>query len=235
MLIHTTSHFMIYFGDAGESIATQEIAEQKNAESIGSIAQRVQASQVVFLRQEHGIVGMHVKNNDENNYFFMQTGDYLFTQKKGCGIGVVTADCLPIVVHDPVTNVIGVIHAGWRGLAAGIVQTALQNMIDVVGMKLDNVEIIIGPGARVCCYEVQPSFIDNFMQYENWQDFFVFLDNTIYFDAQAFVTILARNLGIGAEKIYTTYNVCTICNPFFCSYRREKENARRQITMVCLR
>ena len=235
MFIHKDLRFTIYFGDAQESITLGEIAEQQSTPALQNIAQQVRAEQVAFLHQTHGVDGMEVACDDDQNYFFQHDGDYLFTQKKNCGIGVVTADCLPIVIYDPVTHTSGIVHAGWKGLVAGILSVAIGDIVAKTGQEVSLFEIYLGPAGRPCCYEVQQDFIDKFAEYrENHHDFFIKRDGRTYFDSTAFIIVIARSLGIKREKIYTRYNVCTICNLSFCSYRREQEKARRQVTMICL-
>ncbi|MBV8661023.1 MAG: peptidoglycan editing factor PgeF [Candidatus Dependentiae bacterium] len=234
MFVHKTTSFSIYFGDAQESVSLQEISLQQNTQALKNIAQQLQIDQVALLRQEHGTQGLQIKFDDNQKYFFSPTGDYLFTQKLECGIGVVTADCLPIVLHDPITKTVGIIHAGWRGLSAGVFQITIQKIIDAIGVESSDLEIYLGPAARPCCYEVQQDFVDQFQKYNNDSEFFIKKESKIYFDSRTFILVLARNLGISEEKIYTKYNVCTICNESYCSYRREKEKARRQISMICL-
>lgn len=246
MFFYKTQHFSMYFGDRQDSISVDEIANQRKINAIISITSRFiqpladkqlkeESLQTVFLHQNHGVQGRQVKIDDNQSQFFQQEGDYLFTQKKECGIGVVTADCLPIVLYDPITHTAGIVHAGWKGLAAGVFQVAVHDMVEKIGLSPINLHIFLGPAARPCCYEVQQDFVDNFVEYhDNYYDFFIKKDLKIFFDSRAFIIVLARSLGIDEENIYTRYNLCTICNESFCSYRREKEKARRQITIICL-
>jgi YfiH family protein len=234
MFIHKTSEFTIYFGDAVESVLLEEIGKQKNTQNLQKIAQRIQAEHIALLRQEHRVQGRIIELSDDQSYFFQSTGDYLITQKKDYGIGVVTGDCLSIVIYDRVTHTAGIVHAGWKGLLAGVFQIAIDDMIEKKGVYVAHLEIYLGPAARSCCYEVQQDFVDQFKKYENDPFIFIKKDGKTYFDSQSFIIVIARSLGIEQEKLYTRYNVCTICNLSFCSYRREQEKARRQVTMICL-
>lgn len=235
MFMYKTLEISIYFGDAQESISLEEIDNQQKTQALTSIAQKMNVDQIVFLKQEHGVQGKIIELGDKQSCFFNSIGDYLITQKKDCGIGVVTGDCLPIVVHDPITCTIAVIHAGWKGLSAGILQIVVAEMVEQIGVVPENISIYLGPAARSCCYEVQQDFMEQFCEHQEYYDaFFIKRDGKMYFDSRSFIIVIARSLGIKQEKIYTRYNVCTICNLSFCSYRREKEKARRQITMICL-
>jgi len=224
----------IYFGGQQESISLDEIKNQQHTQSLRNIAQQLHVDHIAFLHQNHGSQGMQVEAEGCESYVFNPVGDYLVTNNKEYGIGVVTADCLPIVLYDPVHHASGIVHAGWKGLVAGVVQAAVQDMVEKFKSCPTTLEVYVGPAAGSCCYEVQQDFVDNFEKYGNEQLFFTKKGSRTYFDSRAFVIVLARSLGIDEEKIYTRYNVCTICNLSFCSYRREKEKARRQITMVCL-
>lgn len=235
MKLHQDKFFSIYFGDQEQSVSVDEIAAGTSTQAIQQIAELLGIKQTVSLAQTHGIQGMQIDIDDERNYNFTPVGDYLFTQRKNCGIGVVTADCLPIVIYDPVLHAAGIVHAGWKGLVAEVFQVAITQMIKKLGSKSQDIMIYLGPAARPCCYEVQQDFIDCFSKYQNNSSFFfIKKDTKTYFDSRLFIDLVARNLGIKHENIYTRYNVCTICTLSFCSYRRQKDQARRQVTMISL-
>jgi YfiH family protein len=234
MFIFKSDQFSIYFGDASQSITTHDIQQKQITQNLQNIAQQAGADQVVFLQQTHGVQGAVIKDGVNQTQFLQQQGDFIIMNKKNCGIGVLTADCLPIVIYDPITHSAGIIHAGWKGSAANIFAITIQNMVQEFTTCPADVQIYFGPVAGACCYEVSTDFIDNFKQYPNYQDAFIEKNNKIYFDSTVFTAIIARNLGIEDKNIYTTYNVCTICDTSFCSYRREKENASRQITLISL-
>lgn len=235
MQIHQGINFSIYFGDQEDSIACHEILAGEKTFNLKCIADRLQVNQIALLLQNHGVQGLHIQLDDDQNYIFSQPGDYLVTQRTYCGIGVVTADCVPIVLYDPITHIAAIIHAGWKGLLANIVQSAIYAMVEKISTQPEYIQMYIGPCALSCCYEVQQDFIDRFT--ENFQDaasFFVKKEDKIYFDCIVCINVIARNLGIKQENIYTMYNVCTICTLSFCSYRRQKDKARRQVTMISL-
>lgn len=79
--------------------------------------------------------------------------DGYVTREKGVAIGVKTADCVPILLYDPVSSVIGALHAGWRGSTAGIALAGLEKMISL-GAKAQNIRAAIGAAIGKCCYEV---------------------------------------------------------------------------------
>lgn len=64
------------------------------------------------------------------------------------------ADCVPILLYDPVRSVVGLAHAGWRGTVSGIADAVVQTMVHEMGCRLENIRAGIGPSIGPCCYEV---------------------------------------------------------------------------------
>lgn len=79
--------------------------------------------------------------------------DALITNTPGIALVVFTADCTPILLHDPVTGAVGAVHAGWRGTALGIAAKAADAMVSAFGCKRENICAAIGPNIGSCCFE----------------------------------------------------------------------------------
>lgn len=94
-----------------------------------------------WLRQVHGAVAVEVRQPGEHAGV---EADALFTSTPGCRLAVRTADCIPVVLAGDGT--VGVVHAGWRGLAAGVIQATARAMGSVTTAH-------IGPHIRRGCYE----------------------------------------------------------------------------------
>ena len=80
--------------------------------------------------------------------------DGLVTNTPGLALVVFTADCTPILLHDPVTGAVGAVHAGWRGTAMDIAGKAVQTMVSAFGCDVQNIRAAIGPNIGFCCFEV---------------------------------------------------------------------------------
>jgi YfiH family protein len=82
-------------------------------------------------------------------------GDGLVTAEPGIVLAVLTADCAPVLLADPAAGVVAAVHAGWRGLAAGVVEAAVAAM---AGLGADPGACVglVGPAIGGCCYEVGP-------------------------------------------------------------------------------
>lgn len=81
-------------------------------------------------------------------------GDALITRKRGVALTMSTADCVPLLFFDPVTEAIGVAHAGWRGTARGIAAATVAALAEQFGSRPADIHVGIGPSIGPCCYEV---------------------------------------------------------------------------------
>ncbi len=88
--------------------------------------------------------------------------DALITSEKGLFLCVTVADCVPILLFDPLTGSVGAVHAGWRGTAAGIVRAAVGAMTTRFGSRPATLIASIGPSASDCCYKVGPDVASRF-------------------------------------------------------------------------
>ena len=79
--------------------------------------------------------------------------DGLITATRGLALMVFTADCTPILLHDPVTGAVGAVHAGWRGTAGGIAAEAVRGMVRHYGCRPENIRAAIGPNIDRCCFQ----------------------------------------------------------------------------------
>ena len=79
--------------------------------------------------------------------------DALVTDIPGVTLAVFSADCIPILLFDPVQPVVAACHAGWRGTALAIARRTVETMVDHYGCHLENIRAAIGPGIGGCCFE----------------------------------------------------------------------------------
>lgn len=70
--------------------------------------------------------------------------DALVTREKNLGLVIMSADCAPIVLVDPIAHVVGVVHVGWQGMLVGVVENSVEGMLDL-GAETQNMKAIIGP------------------------------------------------------------------------------------------
>jgi len=155
--------------------------------------------------------------------------DGLLTDSPGIVIGVKTADCLPVFFEDPVRGVVGAVHAGWRGLQAGILEKAVAKMTTVYGTEPSDLKAAIGPAIRGCCYEVGPEFASYFPGFYKEGRKSGQGAGGMFDPAQAAVSRL-REAGVKADQV-TDSGLCTACRmDLFYSFRGE--NTRERILSV---
>ena len=98
------------------------------------------------------------------NYFNKKfKADAIITNQKNLPIGILTADCVPILIHDNVSKVIAAIHAGWRGAYKGIINKVIKFMIKK-GSKRKNIYAAIGPCISQESYNVKMDFFEKFIK-----------------------------------------------------------------------
>ena len=79
--------------------------------------------------------------------------DGLVTNDPGTALVIFTADCTPILLHDPVTGAVGACHAGWRGTALDIAGKTVRKMVEAFGCEPKNIRAAIGPNLGACCFQ----------------------------------------------------------------------------------
>lgn len=160
--------------------------------------------------------------------------DALFSTVRGLSIGIVTADCVPILVATEDGSAVAAIHAGWRGLASGVIEAGLRAIESVSkGMSL---AAAVGPAARGCCYEVddpvREALSDNYA--ESLEEFLVpGRPGRYQLDLPCIATRILIENGVDQDKIGLQNRVCTICDADrFESYRRDGVDSGRLMHFI---
>lgn len=148
--------------------------------------------------------------------------DGVITMRQKTILTLKTADCLPILFHDPSSGVIGAIHAGWRGLAGEIIPKGIEAAIKYYKLNPETTQVVIGPGINGCCYRVSPDFPDHF---PDFPDAIRGLGKQISFDLDHVAVKQLHQMGIGDKQI-EVIPFCTCCQEPFFSYRRDQTTAR---------
>ncbi len=111
---------------------------------------------VVSSTQVHGDTVLQVGRAQQGQSLFREPlppCDGLITNEGGVALAVFTADCTPILLHDPVTGAVGACHAGWRGTALGIAAKTVAAMVAAFGCRPEDLRAAIGPNIAQCCFE----------------------------------------------------------------------------------
>ena len=150
-------------------------------------------------------------------------GDGLLTKNKNLAIGILTADCCPILFYDPKKNIIGAVHAGWKGAFKNI-SGKMVSEFKKKGTKLEDLYVAIGPTISQNSYEVKKDFKYRFLRQKlSNRKFFKIKRNKIYFDLVGYIYNQMKKSGIKNIEIIKkdTFNPK---NNFFSARRSLKNN-----------
>jgi YfiH family protein len=145
--------------------------------------------------------------------------DALITDRTGIGLMIQHADCQAILLHDPIKRVVGIIHAGWRGSIANIAPKTVQAMQKSYGCDPADLRAAISPSLGPCCAE----FVN--YQQELPAAFYRYQIRPHYFDFWAISRDQLHRAGVRTGNIAVA-NQCTVCNPDFFSFRRDRITGR---------
>ncbi len=156
-------------------------------------------------------------------------GDALITDQVGAGIGIRTADCVPILLLDCRNRAVAAVHAGWRGTAAGIVKCTIEKMSRDFQTQPADVYAAIGPCIRDCCYEVGSEVAGQFASvFPEWEPDAA----TRKLDLSEANRRQMQTAGVPPRHIFDS-GLCTTCQATqFFSYRREPENPGRMLAAI---
>jgi len=175
------------------------------------------------VKQVHGTEALVVDRPIIESDQFTGGWDALVTDQPGVTVAVRTADCVPVLVHDPRRRVVASIHAGWRGAVAGIIPKTLTLMASRFGSTRSDLRVSIGPSAGPCCYEVDDPVLDQLrMGLPDWGSVVRgYRGHKAQLDLKALIRRQVEGEGVSAPSV-SAVNLCTICHDqLFYSYRRE--------------
>jgi YfiH family protein len=158
------------------------------------------------------------------------------TDQPGVMVTVRTADCVPVLLHDPARRAVAAVHAGWRGALGGIVPRTIATMAERFGSVPAALRVAVGPSAGPCCYEVdEPVLAGLRASVPDWPSVLrVHRPGRALLDLRLLVRLQAEAAGVPADSIQAV-NLCTICRPaLFHSYRRDGEVRGTMVSGIML-
>ena len=195
------------------------------------LAAGIHDGRVVTMKQVHGDDIVEVKDTSVKE---AGEADGMMTSKPNVFLGVLTADCVPILLIAPTERVIGAVHAGWRGTLAGIAARAVKRLSDSYGIAPSNLEAALGPCIGACCYEVGEEVVSPLRA--RWGGL---TDASIetsgvkpHVDLRGLNRDILTQAGLRPDRVFEV-GPCTKCaaEDFF-SYRREGKETGRQISVI---
>jgi len=191
---------------------------------------------IVCSTQVHGNFIRVITKDDRGGLFKPNSNqaDGAITDTPGVALLVFTADCVPILLHDPVKNVIGAVHAGWRGTAADAVGTAVRKMESEFGCSPAEIKAAIGPCISKCCYETDADVADalRITLSAEAESCLTRQGEKYYTDLKEANRLLLSNSGVNDIVIS---NECTSCRcDKYWSHRKTNGQRGSQVSVIVL-
>ena len=176
---------------------------------------------LVLTRQTHSDIVRVVTEADCNGPFHRDYPecDALVTNTPGICLLVFTADCTPLLFHDPVTGAVGAAHAGWRGTVQAIGAKTVEAMVKNFGAKPENIRAAIGPNIGFCHFETDADVPEAVREaFGSEAEQYILKKGEKYFlDLKAINAMVLRRAGVRHIEIS---DACTMCSPdVFWSHR----------------
>ena len=153
--------------------------------------------------------------------------DALITAQKNLLVGVLTADCVPILLLDSVKGVVGAVHAGWKGTKEQIVYKTIIKMKEVFGCN--DIIAVIAPSIGACCYEVGSELAEHFGAYPQAVKH---INGKYLLDLPLINKMQLESAGVESKNIEMS-SICTSCNTEnFFSYRKEQGCSGRFLSFI---
>lgn len=187
---------------------------------------------LVHMRQIHSDIILTV---DENYTFDTPPEcDALITTKSNLPLMIMSADCTPILLHDPINHVIGVVHAGRAGALNRILPKTIETMHRMFGSEPSNVLIAMGPSIHGCCYEINASIAQEVIA-QGYPQALSQDDEKVFLDVNTILKRQLEELSIPGEHI-EVLEECTSCHKErYFSYRADRQKTGRIAGVIMLR
>jgi YfiH family protein len=178
---------------------------------------------------------LHIIEDTPDQWNRRREGDALATSLAGVAVGVLVADCFPILIADPDSGAVAAIHSGWRGTAQRILSKTIERMRAAFGSTPSRLLAAVGAGIRSCCFEVGAEVATLFEEsYPGANLGRPLAGRTAKYllDLPRALAIQCAEAGLAPEHVFDL-GACTCCSPQeFFSYRAEGQNAGRLMAVI---
>ena len=193
---------------------------------------------LLTVNQVHGSEILVIDQpNPDVSHFQRVESDAIITNQRNILIGILVADCFPIILYDKKKHVAGVIHLGWRGMAAGLLGRTVQAMREIFACQPTDLCAAVGPGIAAHSYEVDRPVRDAFRQGSGqWQRIATEVSLGHWqLDLQKSCLLQLDAAGIERSAV-DIVEECTCCHKeTLFSYRRDQGRTGRQMGFTLLR
>jgi len=190
---------------------------------------------LLLVKQVHGtdVLVVNSKNYDVS-HFQDVAADAIVTNQPNLMIGILVADCFPVLLFDPVNKVSAAIHAGWRGAAHGIIGKTIAAMTDEFGSDVSQIKAMVGPGISAEHYQVGKDVRDAFREGQgHWNEISEEVELGLWkLDIQQSINLQLKAAGIVTKNCEIS-DLCTWKQrELFFSYRRDDGQTGRQLGFI---
>ena len=215
-------------GDSMENV-------EKNIHILGD-ALGFDTGKLVMTRQTHSDIVRVVSDADHTSLCHRDYPecDGLVTNTNGVALMVFTADCTPLLFHDPVTGAVGAAHAGWRGTAKAIGAKVVEAMVENFGCKIENIHAAIGPNIAQCHFETDADVPDAMRaafgpEVEQWIEK---RGEKYYLDLKQINALALRRCGVKHIEISDACTYCQ-CDRFWSHRVTKGQRGSQGAVIVC--
>jgi YfiH family protein len=210
-------------GDDPE-VVSQNVCDMK-------LAVGIHDGRIVTMKQVHGDRLIEVKDPTIKE---AGEADGMVTREKNIFLGILTADCVPMLFLAREQKIVAVVHAGWRGTLGGIAGKTVKFFLENYGVLPSELEVALGPSIDACCYQIGRDVEQPLI--EQWAELasssLQTRDNVTYLHLRNLNQAILHRAGIPQSQIFRV-GPCTSCaKEEFFSYRREKKETGRQISFI---
>ncbi len=186
---------------------------------------KIKEKKVFFLNQQHTNKVVFFDKKTDETHVVKTEADAFITNEKNIGVGIVTADCAPILAYEADSGFIAGIHAGWKGALNGICENTILKLLEN-DVDIKKLAVAIGPCISKKNYEVKNDMLNKFLEKDSsFESYFEKANDKIYFDLAGFIRNRFEVMGIYNIE---TLRMCTYENfKIFFSNRRTCHNLEK--------
>ena len=206
--------------------------------NLNKVKKKIKARRLFLVNQIHSNKIILLKKIPINTKKYkVASADGIFTSLKNIGIGILSADCAPILIFDKQQKYICCIHAGWKGAHKNIISKAI-NLFNENKVSNKNILICIGPCISEKSYEVKKSFYKKIIKNKTcYKNFFIFYKSKIFFNLRLYIKSKILETGVKKNCIFNISKDTFANSSLFYSYRRsilnkEKDYGRNISTII---
>ncbi len=188
---------------------------QSVQQNLNIARQEIGADKLIILRQVHGNRCVTVDSSIDENAIF--EADALVTCNAKIALGILTADCVPVLLYDTQQQVIGAAHAGWRGACNNVLESVVHSMH---ALGANNISALLGPSIQMSSYKVTEEMLDVFPEDCFWKQ-----NNQLHLNLPKYCSQQLHKIGV------TNVEICpldTYSDPeHFFSFRYNNEYSKQ--------